>query len=276
MFLAAADGLLRLVQVPKLLFLFWALRCSADVFSERLGKELLVVLLFLAGVGAFQSLTNHSLLHLSTKKLEESRISDAYRDEEEQEVPLGFQGPAAQDDEEELIFNRPRSRKLSTQRCLTYDVSPPNLPEGCRTLVLKGVPTRYTPDRLCRKVQGTCSTTGIDYLFLPPDPKKPGRNLGLALVHFNTSEDCEGFCEQPGSLSKLASRVNSSGVLQVSAARSQSSGDQLQKMLDGKFLRKLAFSEDDPTVWFPRGLNDNGQFVRISLHADVNSESASR
>eukprot|EP00929_Paragymnodinium_shiwhaense_P115289 TRINITY_DN8403_c0_g1_i3.p1 TRINITY_DN8403_c0_g1~~TRINITY_DN8403_c0_g1_i3.p1 ORF type:complete len:257 (-),score=55.25 TRINITY_DN8403_c0_g1_i3:372-1142(-) len=239
---ADTAGLLGSFSVPKALFMLWALFCCADLLSESLSKELLVALLFFAGFGACNCTARSRLIRTSEGKAA-AQIVYAKAAYGPQYVPAkaGAQtvedaclaARAAEDPEkaEELLFFRPRSVELSAQLPRPYERGP-MLPDGCTSVVLKGVPTRYSPDRLCRRLlQGKANAAGINFVFLPPDPKKAGRNLGFAMVDFASPHDCLSFFRE----FHLADRAvkfpgaTGSGACEVSAARLQGLTDNMQK-----------------------------------------------
>mmetsp|Transcript_67298 Transcript_67298/g.173274 ORF Transcript_67298/g.173274 Transcript_67298/m.173274 type:complete len:265 (+) Transcript_67298:128-922(+) len=74
----------------------------------------------------------------------------------------------------------------------------PELPAGCTTVVVRNLPRNYTPDMVAALLQGRRREPEhpIDFLYVPFDPKVPGRNVGFAIVNFRMSEALMAFAAE--------------------------------------------------------------------------------
>lgn len=70
---------------------------------------------------------------------------------------------------------------------------PPVLPEECTTVVLKNIPTSYTPEQLLAALHECGYFAEIDFVYVPVDFKRRDRGLGFAILNFARSTVCGKF-----------------------------------------------------------------------------------
>jgi len=96
----------------------------------------------------------------------------------------------------DLNFSQTGPRLRCSKLCAQGAGQPPDLPQTCLTVVLKNIPTRYTPDSLLAALRECGYFGDIDFLYVPIDFKKGDRNLGFAIMNFSSTKICSEFAAE--------------------------------------------------------------------------------
>lgn len=91
---------------------------------------------------------------------------------------------------------------------------PPDMPETCMTVILKNIPTTYTPDRLLAALHECGYFGDIDFVYVPVDFKRRDRGLGFAVVNFNSFSACLKFSAE-FHLANICDKLSDEDVPQV-------------------------------------------------------------
>jgi len=218
--------------------------------SGAFAVELLLIVLFCGGFLIFRASRVQDLLHSFISPPgkycdEGSKLSMAAHVASQKDTP----GDLDLDTE---TGPRLRCSKLCAQAAGQL----PDVPTTCSTVVLKNIPTRYTPDRLLADLH-ECGYFGkIDFLYVPIDFKKRDRNLGFAIMNFNSTEVCAKFAAEfhlANSCDKLPD-AKIQRCLEVSPALLQGSRDNIRHLQKSSVLAWLA----PYPAWLPQVLDGGG------------------
>jgi len=109
---------------------------------------------------------------------------------------------------------------------------PPDMPETCMTVVLKNIPTTYTPDKLLAALHECGYFGDIDFVYVPVDFKRRDRGLGFAVVNFNSFSACLKFSAE-FHLANICDKLSDEDVpqvLEVAAALIQGSKENIRHL----------------------------------------------
>jgi len=171
--------------------------------------------------------------------------------------------PSALQRDEASRCRRSRCPALRAQTA----AQPPQLPKGCTTLVLWGVPKQYTPDMLVSRLL-LCGYKGeINLAYLPVELKdvslkEAELNVGYAFLNFAAEDAAYRFAAEfhlADRREKFPAGQGSKKVLQVSAARSQGLVENIRTMRSSPMMSKLLKRPE----WLPRLLDEAGGTVPL-------------
>lgn len=147
---------------------------------------------------------------------------------------------------------RRRSRAIRAQTA----GQPPELPEACTTVVLKNIPTSYTPDALLAALHECGYFGAIDFIYVPIDFKLKDRGIGFAIVNFISTSSCLKFAAEfhLTSASHHFTDAKKGKILAVSATLIQGSKANIRHLLQSPVPAFLAAHP----AWLPRVVDRGG------------------